>query len=162
VHQFHDDIEAIVENLSAFTGVNRRFEILGTYKNAVIIDDYAHHPTEIKATLSTAKKIKDKKIRCVFQPHTYTRTASLLHEFGNAFNDADEIIITDIYAAREKNDNKVHAKDLVNEIKKVKKNVKYFSDLKEITDYFKETAEENDLIISLGAGNVRTVTENLI
>lgn len=162
VHQFHDDIEAIVESLSSFTGVNRRFEILGKYKEAVIIDDYAHHPTEIKATLSTAKKIKDKKIRCVFQPHTYTRTASLLHEFGNAFDDADEIIITDIYAAREKDDNKVHSKDLVNEIKKVKKNVKYMPTLEEIIDYYKKTAEENDLIISLGAGNIRVVTEKLI
>jgi UDP-N-acetylmuramate--alanine ligase len=161
-HLFNSNVDEIIKSISKFTGVRRRFEIMGEYNDALIIDDYAHHPTEIKATLATAKKIKGKKIRCVFQPHTYSRTATLLHEFSNSFNEADEIIITDIYAAREMDEHKVHSKDLVNEIKKFKKNVKYIADLDDVVKYFKETAKENELIISIGAGDVRKVSENLI
>ncbi len=159
---FEEDLNSITNELSSFKGVHRRFENMGKYNNAIIIDDYAHHPTEIKATLSTAKKMDKKRIVGVFQPHTFSRTKELLSEFATSFSDADEIIITDIYAAREDNIYNISSNDLVNEINKEKKNVKYISTLDECEKYLKDTISDGDLVIMLGAGSIRTLSENLI
>ena len=108
--------EDIKESIIKYTGVGRRFEIKGSYNDALIVDDYAHHPTELKATLAAAKKLKKSTLWCVFQPHTYSRTKSLFNEFGEAFYSADKVIITDIYAAREDDPGDIHSKDLVEKL----------------------------------------------
>ena len=94
------DLEVIRKNIKSYNGVGRRFEVKGNYNGALVVDDYAHHPTELKATLSAAKKLKKSTLWCIFQPHTYTRTKALLNEFAESFSSADKVIITDIYAAR--------------------------------------------------------------
>jgi len=159
---FEEDLNNITDKLSLFKGVHRRFENMGKYNKAIIIDDYAHHPTEIKATLSTAKKMDKERIVGVFQPHTFSRTKELLSEFATSFSDADEIIVTDIYAAREENIYNISSNDLVNEINKEKKNVKYISTLDECEKYLKDTISDGDLVIMLGAGSIRTLSENLV
>lgn len=161
-HIFISDIKKITEGILTFKGVHRRFEIMGDCNGAMIIDDYAHHPTEVKATLSTAKKLDKQRKICVFQPHTYSRTKELLLEFATAFNDADEIIVLDIYAAREKNTFNISSKDLVNEIKKEQKNVHYIDSIDNCETYLRDRINEDDLVIMLGAGSIRTLSENLI
>lgn len=159
---FEEDISIIAEKISNFSGVHRRFEYLGKYNDAFIVDDYAHHPTEIKATLSTTKKLDTEKIICVFQPHTYSRTKELLLEFATAFSDADEVIITDIYAAREENTYNISSEDLVNELQKEKKNIKLIKELDDCESYLKEHINPNEIVIFCGAGNIRSVGENLV
>ena len=141
--------EAIAEGLFRFTGADRRFERRGTLNGAPVYDDYAHHPGEIKATLATAKRL-GKRVVCVFQPHTFSRTAKLLDGFRTAFADADEVIFADIYAAREINTYGVSAKGLA----EMTENGKYLGDLDAIASYLKATLTENDLLIVMGAGDV--------
>jgi len=128
----------------------------------MIYDDYAHHPAEIKATLSAAKEKCAKRIVCVFQPHTYTRTKALLTEFSEAFADADKVIVTDIYAAREKDTGLVSANDLAEKINLVSQNAIYMKDFSEIEIYLKEDLSDGDLFLTIGAGNVYQIGENLI
>ena len=109
---FNISYEDIAEGLANCRGAHKRFEYKGEINGITVIDDYAHHPVEIKATLSTAKKIPHNKIFCVFQPHTYTRTKTLFDEFTTAFNDADELVLMDIYAAREKDTGLVSSDEL--------------------------------------------------
>ncbi len=158
----HIDLEEIRSNITKYTGVGRRFEYKGTYKEATIIDDYAHHPTEIKATLSAAKNICKETLWCVFQPHTYTRTKSLLNEFSTSFSDADKVIITDIYAAREKNTGEIHALDLVQKIKSLGKEVIYIKELEEISTFLCDHLQRGDFLITAGAGNVYAVGEKIL
>ncbi len=153
--------EKISKSLNSFGGTNRRFEKKGEYKGAILIDDYAHHPTEIKATMQSARNFEDKKITVVFQSHTYTRTKALLKEFSESFDLADEIIVTDIFAAREKDLGIVHAKDLVALIEKRGKDVKYIKEFTDIAEYLKETASPDRLFITIGAGNVFKVLDML-
>ncbi len=141
--------EAIAEGLFRFTGASRRFERRGVLNGAVVYDDYAHHPGEIRATLATAKRM-GKRVVCVFQPHTFSRTAKLLDGFRTAFGDADEVIFADIYAAREVNVYGVSAKGLA----EMTENGKYLGDLDAIASYLKATLTENDLLIVMGAGDV--------
>jgi UDP-N-acetylmuramate--alanine ligase len=159
---FEEDINRISMEMTTFKGVHRRFENMGKCNGALVIDDYAHHPTEIKATLSTARKLEQKKIISIFQPHTYSRTKELLSEFATSFTDSDEIIITNIYAAREENVYNISSLDLVNEIKKYKKNVKYIGDLEECENYLRNIITSDKLVIILGAGDIRTLSENLV
>jgi len=160
-----------VDSLENFEGVWRRFEHKGVSENgAVVYDDYAHHPTEIKASLKGAREFfgsapaKKGKIRCVFQPHLYSRTKLLLDDFAESFGDVDEVIIADIYAAREVDNGEVHAKDLVNGINKKEKNIEalYFGSFEEIEKYLKENAQEGDVIITMGAGDIYKVGERLV
>lgn len=150
------DMESIKEGLKIYKGTHRRFEDKGVVKGIQIIDDYAHHPTEIKATLNS---IGDKynKIYCVFQPHTYTRTKSLLKEFGTCFNGADKIIITDIYAAREKNTGIVNSKQLVDEINHNGQDSIFIETFDEVVNFLEKTVDKGDLIITIGAGDVYKV-----
>ena len=156
------DLETIQEGILAYTGVGRRFERKGEYNNAAVIDDYAHHPTEIKATLSTAKRFKKGTLWCVFQPHTYSRTISLLDEFAEAFYSADKVIITDIYAAREDDPGTVHSKDLVQKLQHNNVDAIYISEFDDIVKYLKENVQPNDVVITTGAGPIYLVGEQLI
>ena len=155
-------IEKVVDALSTFTGAKRRFEFKGSKNGILIYDDYAHHPSEIKATLKAAKSKQKNKIWCVFQPHTYTRTKALLNEFSESFYDADTVIITDIYAAREKDTGEISAKDLVDKISSTSNNAIYIKDFENIESYLVENAKENDLVFTIGAGNVYKIGEDLL
>lgn len=151
--------DSIVDGLSSFGGTHRRFEYKGKKNGVTVIDDYAHHPTEIIATLSTAKKYPHKRIFCVFQPHTYSRTLSLFNEFSRAFSDADELILADIYAAREKDTGEVSSDKLGDSIRSNNVNCKNMHNFDEITAYLNETLKEGDLLLTVGAGDVFTVGE---
>lgn len=148
--------------LKEFIGAKRRFEKKGEYNGALIYDDYAHHPSEIKATLLAAKAKKSKKVWCVFQPHTYTRTKMLLTEFSESFYDADNVIITDIYAAREKDTGEIKAEDLVNKIHETSDNAVYMKDFSDIEKYLKEKLEPGDIFLTIGAGDVYKIGEKIV
>jgi len=148
--------------LSKFTGAHRRFELVGSYDNIMIYDDYAHHPSEISAT---AKAMKNKDYRqswVVFQPHTYSRTKNLLDDFANSLIDFDNIIITDIYAARETNTYNISSLDLVNKIKELGKNATYISSFDDIASFIKERACPNDIVLTMGAGTVIDVAKKIL
>jgi len=147
--------EAIKKGLEAFTGTKRRFEKKGFVNGALIIDDYAHHPTEISATIKALKNVKHGSEWCIFQPHTYTRTISLLDDFAQALSNVEHVIITDIFAAREKDTGLVHAKDLADKIE----GSVYIKEFTDIAEYIKKNAKEGDVVITMGAGNVCDIGE---
>lgn len=149
----------IIEGLASFFGTHRRFEIKGKKDGVTVIDDYAHHPTEIKATLEAAKNFPHRKIYCVFQPHTYTRTLTLFDEFVNSFFNADEVILADIYAAREKFTKSISSDMLGDSIREKGKSCKNFHSFEEITAYLKTVLKEGDLLLTVGAGDVYKVGE---
>lgn len=164
-HSLGISIEDIVSTLNSYTGTQRRFDVIGITKNKIrIVDDYAHHPTEIKATLKAAQNIPHNHLWCLFQPHTYTRTLALFEEFAEAFNDADKVVMAEIYAAREKNIYKISSKELVAEIKRVypNKEIYYISDFDEITNFVINNAEKEDLVLTMGAGDIYKVAEDLL
>lgn len=156
------DLQTVVNSLKNFCGAKRRFEKKGMLNGAEIYDDYAHHPSEIKATLLAAKNRNMQKVWCVFQPHTYSRTKALLNEFANAFYNADNVIITDIYAAREKDTGEIKAQDLVSEIQKTSNNAIYIKDFSDIESYLKDNLQTGDILLTIGAGNVYKIGEELI
>ena len=148
--------------LLKFGGANRRFEYIGSYSNIDIYDDYAHHPSEIHAT---AKALKNKTYRqswVVFQPHTYSRTKELLSDFAEVLLNFDNVIITDIYAAREKNIYDISARDLVHKINSLGKQVTYLSDFDDIARYIREHACPNDIVLTLGAGTVCEIGKKIL
>ncbi len=155
--------------LEEFEGTTRRMQILGEFKGATIIDDYAHHPTEIKATLASVRELyKEQKIVVVFHPHTFTRTKALFNDFIESFKDTDVLIIIDIYGSAREKHGGVHSRDLVEKIKiknkelGIKQDVKYISTLEKCEEYLREHAEKEDLILLMGAGDIFRVGENLI
>ena len=150
------DKYTIKSALLKFTGANRRFELVGSYDDINIYDDYAHHPSEILATANSLKNKEYRQSWVVFQPHTYSRTKILLDDFAKALTNFDNIIITDIYAAREVNIYNISSVDLVNKIKELGKDAKYISNFDDIAKYVKERACPNDVILTIGAG---TITE---
>lgn len=148
--------------LLKFTGANRRFELIGSYDNISVYDDYAHHPNEILATFNALKNKRYRQSWAVFQPHTYSRTKSLLEDFAKVLINFDNIIITDIYAAREKNIYDISSQDLVQQIKKLGKNALYIKEFNEIAKYIKEHACPNDIVLSLGAGTVVEIAKKIL
>ncbi len=146
--------------LEEFTGVARRMQVIGEFNKAIIIDDYAHHPTEIKATLAGVREqYKNKNIITVFHPHTFTRTKVMLDDFANSFGQSDEVIVLDIYgSAREKKGN-VSSAELV---KKIGRNTKYIPSLKEAEKYLRGKIGKNDIVLLMGAGDVFRIGEKLI
>ncbi|MDO5156688.1 MAG: UDP-N-acetylmuramate--L-alanine ligase [Eubacteriales bacterium] len=148
--------------LASFGGAHRRFEHKGTLGNVTVIDDYAHHPTEIKATLKTATDTPHNELWVVFQPHTYTRTHALLHEFADALKGFDHVILVDIYAAREADTGLVHAKDLTELIKESGTDARYFSSFDAVENYLLKNCKKNDLLITMGAGDVYLIGESLL
>lgn len=158
-------IDIAKETLRQYKGTQRRFDILGTTSKGVkIIDDYAHHPTEIKEALKATKNIKKDKLWCVFQPHTYTRTIALFEDFAKSFEDADAIIMAEIYPAREKNIHKISSLALAEKIEEnyPDKTVKFFKEFEDIRDFLNIEAKENDVIMTMGAGDVNKIGEMLL
>ena len=155
------DRDVIREGLATFQGTKRRFEVKGTVREIVVVDDYAHHPTEIRATLAAARqRFRGRRLWAVFQPHTYSRTQALMDEFAAAFEDADHVVVTDIYAARERNTLGVQAEDLVERM--AHPDVRYIPELDEATRYLAFKSRPGDVIITLGAGDVWKVGERLL
>lgn len=154
--------DVIKKGILTFTGTERRFEYKGEVCGVTIIDDYAHHPTEVEATLTTAKKYPHKSIYCVFQPHTYTRTKTFLDEFANVLSLADVIILTDIYAAREENSVDISSKDLMQKLQNLGKEVYHFKSFDEIENLILKKCSHGDLLITMGAGDVVNIGESLL
>lgn len=142
--------DTIKLGLESFTGTKRRFEKKGYCNGALIIDDYAHHPTEIETTFASIKKIKHNTVWCIFQPHTYTRTKALFNDFAKVLSRVDRVILTNIYAAREKDTGIVSSKQLSDAIP----DSKFIASFEEIAAYIKSVAQKGDIIITMGAGNV--------
>ena len=158
-------LDIMKETLEAYKGTERRFDIMGvTKKGAKVVDDYAHHPTEIRATLKAAHNVPHNKMWVIFQPHTYTRTIALFDEFAEAFSEPDGIVLAEIYAAREKNIHKISSSALVPAIKErfPEKEVTYFPDFDEIVGFIDRHAKEGDLVITMGAGDVYKIGEMLL
>ena len=155
-------VSNIQSGLMAFNGADRRFEYKGNLGGITIIDDYAHHPSEITATLEAAKKYPHKRIVCVFQPHTYSRTKALLKDFAKALSAADLVVLADLYAAREKNTFNISSEDLKNEIDKLGTRCYYFKTFDEIENFLLEKCIDDDLLITMGAGDVVNIGENLL
>ena len=152
------DIKTMATALKKFTGAERRLEYKGSLNNTIsIFDDYAHHPTEILATVNAINNKTFNKSWVIFQPHTYSRTLNHLNEFAEAISKFDNIILLDIYAAREQNTYNISSKDLANKIKELGKDCLYMPDFDEVVSYIKEHAKDDDIIITLGAGTVTKI-----
>ncbi|MBR2764820.1 MAG: UDP-N-acetylmuramate--L-alanine ligase [Blautia sp.] len=156
------DTDVITRGLGSFTGTQRRFEYKGQIGEVTIIDDYAHHPTEIAATLRAAAVYPHRRLWCVFQPHTYTRTKALLDEFAQALSAADEVVLADIYAAREHNDIGITSEDLKVRIEERGTSCAYFPTFDEIEQYLLSRAQPGDVILTMGAGDVVKVGEHIL
>ena len=154
--------ETIKKGLMEFSGTDRRFQLKGEVNGFTIIDDYAHHPQEIAATIATAKKYPHKKLWVAFQPHTYSRTLALMDDFAGALSQADEIILADIYAAREKNTVGVTSDDLRKLMLSQNTNVYYIPDFPSIEEFILSHLQEGDLLITMGAGDIVEVGEHLL
>jgi len=154
-------MEAITRALPTFTGTRRRFEYKGTLGGITIYDDYAHHPTEINATLSSAK-CGQKRTVTVFQPHTFTRTKALLSEFADALSHSDVVVLAKIYAARETDTLGISSQTLADEIAKKGKEVYCFDTFDEIENFLLQFCSDGDLLITMGAGDIVKVGENLL
>lgn len=154
--------EMIRKGLWNFTGTNRRFEKKGELGGVTIIDDYAHHPQEISASLATALNYPHQKLWVVFQPHTYTRTRAFLDEFAEALSMADEVILADIYAARETDNLGISSKDIVDRIEAKGVKAHYIPSFDEIETFILENCIHGDLLITMGAGDIVKVGEKLL
>ena len=150
--------ETVTKGLADFKGAGRRMEYKGQVNGALIYDDYGHHPTEVAATLAGAKKACGGRLICVFQPHTYSRTAALAKQFVGAFAEADKVILTDIYAAREENIYGISSEKLAATIGE---KAEYGGDLDSIAEIIKNTARQNDMVIVMGAGDIFKVFSKL-
>ena len=155
-------MDIIRKGLLSFTGTDRRFEYKGEFEGVTVIDDYAHHPTEIEATLKAARHYPHAKIWCVFQPHTYTRTKAFFHEFAEALSHADHLVLADIYAARETDTLGISSADLAQEVEKLGTDTHYFPSFGEIETFLKKNCRPGDLLITMGAGDVVSIGEDIL
>ncbi|MBE7022619.1 MAG: UDP-N-acetylmuramate--L-alanine ligase [Ruminococcaceae bacterium] len=155
--------EQIQMGFNAFCGTRRRFEKKGEYRGAQVIDDYAHHPTEIRATLATAKKAAgNHRVLCVFQPHTYTRALKLRQEFAESFLECDSVIVVDIYAAREKDTGLISSREIAEDINRHSHNAVYAESFEAATAIISKRVTAGDCIITMGAGDVYAIGDALI
>ncbi len=154
--------DAIQKGLNNFHGADRRFQYKGDVAGIKIIDDYAHHPSEIKATLTAALNYKTGRLWCVFQPHTFTRTKAFLKDFARSLSIADKVIVTDIYAAREKDPGDISGKDLERELLLLGADAVYISDFDDIENFILKNCVKGDLLITMGAGNVVDIGDELL
>lgn len=152
-------IATAAKAMQKFCGTSRRFELKGVSEGVTVVDDYAHHPSEVTATLKAASNTAHSRIWCVFQPHTYTRTKFLMDEFATAFKDADIIILTDIYAAREADTGEVNSEMLADRIDRNGKKVILIKNFENIVEFLDKNSETGDLIITMGAGDIYKVGE---
>lgn len=156
------DMETAARALKNFTGTDRRFEYKGSVEGITIVDDYAHHPTEITATLKAARNYPHQTLWCVFQPHTYTRTKAFLPEFAQALSLADKVILADIYPARETDTLGISSRSLQEIIVNSGTECHYFPSFEEIQKFILENCTPGDLLITMGAGDVVNIGENLL
>ena len=154
--------EEVVVGLRKFGGANRRFQYKGETNGITVIDDYAHHPTEIQATLDAASNYPHKRLVLVFQPHTYTRTQAFLHEFADVLSQADVLVLAEIYAAREKNTLGISSKDILTLVQEKGTESYYFPTFEEIEEFLSKNCMNGDLLITMGAGNVVEIGESLL
>jgi UDP-N-acetylmuramate--alanine ligase len=156
--------DTIAHALSEFSGADRRFQFKGEEKGVTVVDDYGHHPTEIKATLSAARiAAPNRRIVVLFQPHRYSRTSDLMDEFASAFNNADALLVTDIYAASEAPIEGINAEVLTERIKSYgHKNAEYIGELEKAAEILRDNVREGDLVITLGAGSVHRAGDQLL
>ncbi len=155
-------VDTAQAGLRSFTGTDRRFEYKGTFNGVTVIDDYAHHPTEISATLKTAMNYPHREIWCIFQPHTYTRTKALFPEFVDVLSGVDHMILADIYAARETDTLGVSSELLAESIRENGTDAYYFPTFDEIAEFCKKNCQEGDLLITMGAGDVVNIGDALL
>jgi len=157
------DLEVIRKALKDFSGVQRRFQIKGESGGITIVDDYGHHPTEVKATLAAAAAGMERRVVVVFQPHRYTRTQHLLEEFFTAFNQADTLVVMDIYAAGEKAIPGISGQVLYEGIKRHgHKDVTFIPDREKLVEHMLSVLKKGDLMITLGAGDVWKLGEQIV
>ena len=159
--EFGLDKSDIKTGLQKFTGAGRRFEFVGEVNGAKIFDDYGHHPTEITAVANALKKKKYNHSWVVFQPHTYSRTKALLEDFANCLTNFDNIIVTDIYAAREVNTYNVTSKDIVDKIDELGRRAYYIPDFDDIIEFLKRNVKPDDIVITQGAGTITQIAHHL-
>lgn len=163
LHQAGVDINLVKPHFATFSGMGRRFQKIGEARGAVIYDDYAHHPTEIKAALSSALSFKDKKVIAVFQPHRFTRLQNLWNEFLNAFDGVDKVIVTDVYAASEDLIDGINSANFVKDLSKNGVNCEYIGgDMKTVAKSLISSLGEDNLVIGLGAGTITALGKELI
>lgn len=160
------DFSLIASALATFSGAKRRFEYKGNYEGATLIDDYAHHPSEIVCTLQAARsrlpQYQGKRVVAIFQPHRYSRTATFLEEFAQSFTDADVVILTDIYSAGETNNTGIDGQKLVDTVKKYHDQVYYHPQLSTMTEFLADFLQRGDLTLFLGAGNLNQTIPQLL
>jgi len=162
-HKLSFDPEKMKSGLAGFQGTNRRFEHIDQYNGATIIDDFAHHPTEVKATLKAVRDFYPKKnIFCIFHPHTFSRTKALLHEFSKSFSEADQVVILDIFGSAREEQGGVHSKDLVNLIKEQGQEVHYVPTINEAAEWTRDKLGPSDVLITMGAGEAWQIGKMLI
>jgi len=162
-HKLNLDLEKIREALKIFRGTSRRFEHIGEKNGAILIDDYGHHPEEIKATLKAAREnYPEKNIIAVFHPHSYSRTEALLQDFAQSFDDADQVLVLDIYGSARENTGNVNSADLVKLINKYNfGKAEYTPIINDAVNFLKDKIGSDDVVLAIGAGNVNEVVEKL-
>ena len=162
-HRLNLDLEKVREALKNFEGTSRRFEMIGERNGAVLIDDYGHHPEEIKATLRAAREIyPDKNLIAVFHPHSYSRTEALLQDFAQSFDDADKVIVLDIYGSARENSGNVSSADLVRLINKYNRGkAEHIPTIDEAVEFLEKKIGQDDVVLAIGAGNVFEVVNKL-
>lgn len=160
--QLNIDLETIQKGILSFNGTDRRFQYKGEVNGITIIDDYAHHPTEIKATLTSARNYPHREIWCIFQPHTYTRTKAFFHEFAEALSLADHVILADIYAARETDTLGVSSEALAEALKKLGADAYYLPSFEAIENFVLKKCIHGDVLITMGAGDVVNIGDSLL
>ena len=156
--------DSIMKGLDAFRGTGRRFEIKGNFRGAPVIDDYAHHPTEIAATLAAARGIINPsgKIYAIFQPHTYSRAINFIDDFTKVLKSADRVIVTDIYSAREKDPGTISGASMAERFTENGVDAVHISDFDKIADFIRENVSPGDIVITLGAGDINEVIQKII
>ena len=155
-------LDTAVKGIASYSGVDRRFQIKGKCNGFTIIDDYAHHPAEITATLKAAQHYPHNKLWCIFQPHTYTRTKAFLPEFAKALAHADHVVLAPVYSAREQDIYGVSSADIQKLILGSGTPCEYFMTFPEIEAFIKDNCSEGDVVITMGAGNILEVGEDLL
>ena len=154
--------EAVRKGLSTYQSTKKRFEYKGVWNGVTIVDDYAHHPTEIRATLKAAREVPHKELYVAFQPHTYSRTKTFLPDFVKALSLADHVVLADIYAAREPDLHEVHSTDIQKGLLEQGIDCHYFPSFDEIEEFLLKNISSGDLLITMGAGTIATIGESIL
>ncbi len=154
--------ENIAHALKKYRGAGRRFDYYGSINGAAVYDDYAHTPDEYRAVIASALSLPHRRLLCIFQPHTYSRSIDFFNETVEAFHGSDEVIMVDIYAAREKNEGKIHSKDFAKAMNQNGISARYFAEFEQVCDYIEGTAQKGDIVLVIGAGTSNKLCEMIV